>query len=215
MKIAIAFLLLGLSSSLDTANGLVGTSGGLQSCPKSIGLSNLKTLATMVAKLVAQYEGLKAHNMQDSDEKVCLLDQVFSIVKLVADFKGCSAGVIVDEVMLCLDLPAADKRTVRTAFETNNPALAARVNARIDVLIAAICCTAHKIAASEGLNFIGIFNGLLPNLTNLLGPLLGAVTGTLNSILGLAGSLLGSVTGILGGGDGGIVGNILGGLLQA
>ncbi|XP_072006748.1 uncharacterized protein [Engystomops pustulosus] len=205
MKIAIAFLLLGLSSSLDTDNGLVGTSGGLQSCPKSIGFSNLNTLATMVASLVGKSESLKSHNMLNSkDRNICLMEEVFSIVKLAADFKGCSARVIVDEVMLCLDLPAADKRTVRTAFEADNPGLAARVNARIDVLIPAIVCTVHKIAASEGLNFIGIFNGLLPNLTNFLGPILGAVTG----------SLVGGVTegncGILGalGGSGG-------GLLQA
>ncbi|XP_069810722.1 isoniazid-induced protein IniB-like [Dendropsophus ebraccatus] len=230
MKIAIFFLLVGLSSCFVPAVSISGNaSGGLMYCRGKITLPQGEILATMAAMLIHRYEQMKATGMQNSLEKICLLDMAFSIVRLVSSFKECDMNIIIQEVLNCLDLDVQSKRIIGEAFLRNRPELALTINADMSVLIRAVCCTADKLISDDGLNLGKILTKILPNLVGLLGPLLGPVTEHLGSALNVAfrvvniagkfvfsvGNVLNGVTSsILGGSGIGPLGGLLGGGLN-
>ncbi|XP_073506727.1 uncharacterized protein [Phyllobates terribilis] len=107
MKIAIFFLLVGLSSCFVADHY---DHGELESCPGRISLAKGQVLVTMVVELIHTYAKLKKEGMEDSWKKIILINKAFTIVnddpelalyinaptKVLMDAVCCSARKFID-----------------------------------------------------------------------------------------------------------------------
>ncbi|XP_069620103.1 uncharacterized protein [Ranitomeya imitator] len=211
MKIAIFFLLVGLSSCVVAGHH---DNGELESCPGRISLAKGQVLVTMVIELIHKYAKMKEEGNENSWEKICIVDMAFTIVKLVACYKECDVEIIFQVVLDCLNFTAREEFILKQALLNDEPGLVLYINEEIDVLIDAVCCSARKFIDAEGLDFLGMLSDILPGLTPLLGPLLNTVTGVLGSALHVTVDLVDSVSGLVIDIVDGLVGDVVGGLLD-
>ncbi|XP_077117280.1 uncharacterized protein LOC143773827 [Ranitomeya variabilis] len=209
MKIAIFFLLVGLSSCVVASHHEYGE---LESCPGRISLAEGQILVTMVIELIHKYAKMKEEGNENSWEKICIVDMAFTIVKLVACYKQCDVKIIFQVVLDCLNFTTREENILIQALLNDEPRLVLYINEDIDVLVDAVCCSARKFIDAEGLGFLDILSDILPGLTFLLGPLLKTVTGVLGSALHVTVDLVDSVSGLAIDIVDGVVGGLLDGL---
>ncbi|XP_073506726.1 uncharacterized protein [Phyllobates terribilis] len=205
MKIAIFFLLVGLSSCFVADHY---DHGELESCPGRISLAKGQVLVTMVVELIHTYAKLKKEGMEDSWKKIILINKAFTIVKLVACYKQCDVEMIFEVVLNCLNFTTWEENILRKALLNDDPELALYINAPTKVLMDAVCCSARKFIDAEGLNFLDILGDILSGLTPFIGELLTSVTDILGSALNVPLNLVNSVNGLVND-----VGDLLDGLL--
>ncbi|XP_077117281.1 uncharacterized protein LOC143773828 [Ranitomeya variabilis] len=213
MKIAIFFLLVGLSSCFVSAGH-----GGLESCRGKLSVTKAEVLITMIYQIIHKYaklQDLKAKGKDTSREVGCLVDAVFMIVKVVASYKQCDDDIIFEEVMICLKISPIEKAKIRAAFERDDPWAAASFTADPHDLIEAVCCSAAKFINAEGLDFVSLLNVVLFGLNGYVGSLVNSVAGLVSSLLHVSCNLVDSgnglaiqVTGLLDT-DGGNLGSVL------
>ncbi|XP_072006746.1 uncharacterized protein [Engystomops pustulosus] len=229
MKIAIVFLILGLSSGLADADQGISGYEYPSECTGHLTLCNAETLAFLVLKIICKFEEIKAY--PPSQEKTfaitCLMQEVIDIMCLVADLTGCPYSQIVDLVMSCLHIDEHNKQLLYYMLLYKDPRGAVNFDATGDDLREAVCCAVAKIMARYGIDFLGLLTNLVPTLALTLGPLLavvlgivgglvtalsGTVAGILATVGGAVAGLSGAVAGVGGAvaGPGGAVGGILG-----
>ncbi|KAG8578827.1 hypothetical protein GDO81_010635 [Engystomops pustulosus] len=206
MKIAIVFLILGLSSGLADADQGISGYEYPSECTGHLTLCNAETLAFLVLKIIGKFEEIKAY--PPSPEKTfaitCLMQEVIDIMCLVADLTGCPYSQIVDLVMSCLKVDEYNKNLFFYMLKNKDPRGAVNFDATGAALREAVCCAVAKIMARYGIDFLGLLTNLVPRLALTLGPLLTVVLGVVG---GLVTALSGTLAGILAG-----VGGVVGGL---
>ncbi|XP_073507226.1 uncharacterized protein [Phyllobates terribilis] len=223
MKIALFFLLVGLSSCFVSAD-----QGGIASCHGKLSFTQAEVLITLISQVICKYAKIKERGMKELWEVACLVDMTFIVVRTVASYKKCDVKIIFNEVMACLKISQLEKDKLKSAFVNDNPWQAATFNADPHDLIEAVCCSAAKFINAEGLDFVAILNVALFALNGYVGSLVHSVAGLVGSLLHLSSNVVESDTGLViqvsgvltdligvVGNVGALAGGVVGGVLKA
>ncbi|XP_075047162.1 uncharacterized protein LOC142107561 [Mixophyes fleayi] len=162
MKIAIAFLLVALSSCFVSTDAFIP-------CMGPISKGQADTIGIELLRLVCEYGELKEKEMERSCEKICIVKSIFTIVKLVAGFKRCNVDFVFMQLLECLKMNKENRAKVIEAFRTNNPTIAVDVVVTIDDLFKALHCAMAKIYSHDRFDLVAVLNGQLSSMDPLLG----------------------------------------------
>ncbi|XP_063797969.1 uncharacterized protein LOC134965497 [Pseudophryne corroboree] len=185
MKIAIVFLLVGLSCSFASA--------GLLPCTGTLTKSEAEAAVQAYVNFIADYQKVKFTGAENSPTnlpiKICLVTDLFNVVKMLAAFMDCDPNLVFAELLNCLTgLDDQTKEYLKKCFANNDYAGTAQLVIPIKVFSDATCCLMNKLYNEQGLDLIGIFNSVLSSA-------LYAGLGVTNFLTGIIASALGTTVG--------------------
>ncbi|XP_063797840.1 uncharacterized protein LOC134965289 [Pseudophryne corroboree] len=155
MKIAIVFLLVGLSCSFASA--------GLLPCTGKLTKAEAEAAVQAYVHFIAGYQKVKDMGAENSPTnlpvKICLVTDLFDLVKTLAAFLDCDPNLVFAELLNCFtEIDDQTKAVLKTCFANNNYAGAAQLVIPIKVLSDATACLMDKIYKEHGFDLIEIRN---------------------------------------------------------
>ncbi|XP_063797970.1 uncharacterized protein LOC134965501 [Pseudophryne corroboree] len=181
MKIAIVFLLVGLSCSFASA-GLLPCTGKLTKAEADAG-------AQAYVHIIAGYQKIKGTGAENSPTnlpiKICLVTELFDLVKILAAFLDCDPNLVFAEVLNCFtELDDQTKAFLKKCFANNDYAGTAQLVIPIQAFSDATACLMHKLYKENGFDLIEILNIAISSALYAVQGLSAVFAKSLASVLG-------------------------------